>query len=119
MAERLGAEAHRLEFTHGAGLRAVGALMAKLAGAQKTAIGADSLKDSKTWDRFAERVSVLQDTLAWTLDDAASGLPVAQQNYMQKIRDKQNTAQDIKDLTDFVISTWESLDHQASSGDGK
>ena len=90
--------------------------MAKLAGAQKTAIGADSLKDAGTWQKFEERVAVLKDVVAWTLEDAATGLPIAQQNYLNKIKDTQNTAQDIKALTDFLIKTWESMEARVAAG---
>jgi DGQHR domain-containing protein len=98
------------KLTHGAGLRAMGALMAKLAGAQKTAIGAESLKDDATWNRFKERVAVLQDALAWTQAEAVGATALAQKNYVEHVAPAQNTAQDIKALTEFIATLWEQLD---------
>ena len=101
--------------THGAGLRATAYVLAKLVSAEAVASGKAALKETATWAKLKNRFAPLGARIAWTLEEANSGTKTAQRNYLEHIREAQNTKQDIERLSHFLWAEWQEADAEGSS----
>ena len=98
---------------HGAGLRAMAALaVSKISGYLEAE---RDLDDEATWDTFRDSMQRLRTKVVWTDAEAAgAGNQSVKKTYRNEIASRQNTATDIKSLTDFLRK--ESLDLDMKAG---
>lgn len=96
---------------HGAGLRAMAALCADIivSGYRQH----QSLEATEIWTQLRESLKRLRTVVLWE-SSALSGNKSQAKNYRDHISDKQNTSQDILDLTKFLQKESLAVDKQAS-----
>jgi hypothetical protein len=101
-----GKSASKSRLMHGAGLRAIGELLnEKLV--QSYASEGD-IESPNIWKHLDDSISRIVPIIIWTDEEMASSTKTAQANYRNEISGKQNTAQDISKLSNWLRK--ESLD---------
>ncbi len=93
---------------HGAGLRAIGQLLAtKLT---MFCFEGSDLDDAKVWDALKESIARLQPLIIWSSAEIGPANATAQRNYKKYIMEVQNTSQDIEDLATWLQKESLALD---------
>jgi DGQHR domain-containing protein len=101
---------------HGVGLRSVaGLLVYKLASYLENG---RSLDDPATWELLEQSLQRLSQRIVWTLAASMQGTTALKNNYVQQVAGRQNTAQDIQAVTDFLRKESLDLDMKAGKGRG-
>src|SRR5262249_5955113 len=82
---------------HGAGLRSMASLMFDIL--DRLELAGKDLTQAEPWNQVASEIALLKPRIAWTQADADQGTQSAQKFWDTQVKNRQNTSQDIKDLT--------------------
>jgi hypothetical protein len=107
--EAWGRPAGESKLMHGAGLRAMAALLV-----HKLDVGKEAGRsEDELWEEVSASIGRLQPAIAWTQESALAGTEEAEANWQERIGEVQNTSQDISNLTKFLKERSFDLDQEA------
>ncbi|QPF71464.1 DGQHR domain-containing protein [Roseateles sp. DAIF2] len=103
------------KLSHGAGLRAIGKVLVDLLRVQ-TAIHGGDLTKPEAWAGVEASLKRLRAKVLWSLESASTGNATQLSNYKTQLLPRQNTNQDIQQLTTFLQKEVVFLDKKAKDG---